>query len=179
MSVPYETIFCDTCGYEAISLVTAGKFIWSSGAEEFWFDRELALCEDCQGVVAMEKFPDRAGFDEAQKRHSSLWRGALRRYGKDEAGRLAEKEGFGVLEQVMKLQRPPVCLACGGSGVEPIRRPKGGSSDTSIRALGMSHPGCGGQLTIQGSGVNRIAPREFTRIYDTRGQLVVERPGWR
>ncbi|WP_233417301.1 hypothetical protein, partial [Halovulum marinum] len=112
----------------------------SSGAEEFWFDRELALCEDCQGVVAMEKFPDRAVFDEAQKRHSSLWRGALRRYGKDEAGRLAEKEGFGVLEQVTKLQRPPVCLACGGTAVEPIHRPRGGSNDTSIRPLGMSIP---------------------------------------
>ena len=179
MSVSYEIISCDTCDYQGTSLVAAGKFVWKSGQREHWIDRSLALCQSCQGVVAIEKFPDLAMFQDARKRRSSFWRRALGRFGEDAAGKLAKEECFTVLEQVMELGRRPVCLTCGQHDVEPILLPKGGSRDASIRQLGMVHPGCGGQLTVQGSGGVRIALTRMTRIYDTEGQFVGERPGWR
>jgi hypothetical protein len=129
----------------------------------------------------MENLPDPAVFQEARKRQASFWRSRLKRFGKDGAGVLASGEGFAVLEEVMELGRLPVCLTCGQHDVEPILLPRGGSRDASIRQLGMVHPGCGGQLSVQGSGGPdgmRVAPRQVTHIFDIHGQFIGERLGW-
>ena len=180
MSVPFEIIECERCDYIQTTLVTAGKFVWTVGTEEFWFDRELGVCVDCQAVVAMEKFPDPALLSAAQKRRNGFWNKLTKRYGNDEAGHLASYAGFSVVESVMSLGRKPVCLSCGGSHVQRLALPDDGeSNNTAVCLLHITHPGCGGELTIRGSGGERVAPMEVTRIYDIHGQQISERPGWR
>lgn len=179
MSAPYEIISCDTCSFQGTSLVAMGKFVWKSGEQEHRIHQSWALCQSCRSVVAMENLPDPAIFQDAIKRRSSFWRRQLGRFGKDEAGKLAKEQCFTVLEQVMALGRPPVCLTCGHPDVEPILRQIGGSRDTSVRLLGAVHHGCGGKLSIRGSGSTRIALTRITRIYDIEGQFIGERSGWR
>lgn len=179
MSVSYETIECERCGYAETSLVTAGKFVWSDGSEEYWFSRQLAVCKNCECVVAMEEFPEPAVLAEARKRLGSYWRKLTRNYGVDDVGMMARSKGLAVAEKVIALQRKPVCLSCGSANVAPLVTPDdGGSDDTRIRSLGIQHPGCGGMLTIYGSGGDRAAPLEVTRIYDLHGRQIGTRPGW-
>lgn len=192
MSVPYETITCDGCSYRQNTLITAGKFVWKSGGQEFWFDRELAVCHTCRAVVAMEKFPDEERLQKLERQHreleerkrliakrqSNFLHGLLGRFGEKIEEYQLREDGYSVLQEVRALQRDPVCLTCGNTSVTPIIRTAGGSNDTSVRSLGVVHPGCGGQLKIQGSGNNRIAPAEVTRIYDINGQKIGERQGW-
>ena len=180
MSVPYEIIECERCGYAASTLVTAGKFVWSDGGEEYWFNRELAICNDCECVVAMEKFPDPTVLAAARKRLGSFWRKFTKKFGDDDAGIMARSKGLSVAERVLALRRKPVCLSCGSPNVAPLPRlDGGGSANTQVRSLGIAHPGCGGTLTIHGSGGDRVAPMEVTLIYNIQGKKTGERPGWR
>jgi len=105
MSVPFEVIECDRCDYSQTTLVAAGKFVWTDGLEEFWFDRGLAVCEDCKAVVAMEQFPNAALLSIARKRRNNFWSKLTRKYGDDDAGVLAHKKGFSVAELVVSLGR--------------------------------------------------------------------------
>ena len=179
LSVPYEIIECGRCGYAASSLVTAGKFVWSDGEEEYWFRRKLAICSACECVVAMEEFPDPAILAEARKRRGSFWRKLVKKFGDDDVGMVARSKGLSVAEKVLSLHRKPVCLSCGSSNVAPLSRLNdGGSDNTQVRSLGVTHPGCGGMFTIYGSGGDREAPMEVTRVYDIHGKKIGERRGW-
>lgn len=179
MSVRYMIIECDRCHYAATSLVTAGKFIWTDAGQEFWFSRKLAVCDDCKGVVAIEDFPVLGLAAKTEPRQDSFWRKLARRFVRDKAGEFAEKAGLTVAAKVLALKRRPVCLTCGGTNVTPIPEDRlGNPDDVAMRPLGIAHPGCGGNLTVRGSGNNRIAPREVTQIYDIHGRKIGERPGW-
>lgn len=179
MSVPFEIIECERCGYSETSLLTAGKFVWSDGEEEYWFRRKLAICGDCESVVAMEQFPEPAVLAQARKRLRSFWRKLTKNYGDDDAGMMARSNGLSVAERVLGLNRSPVCLSCGSTNVAPLSRPDdGGAENIQSRPLGIAHPGCGGMLTIHGSGGLRVAPMEVTKIYDVHGKKLGERPGW-
>lgn len=179
MSLPYQTIACLDCDYQATSLVRFGKFIWRSGNDEYWFDRDLGLCMNCCGVVAIERFPDPSIFEKALKRRSIFWRRTLHRFGSDAPGVLASEEGFDALACVMGKKREPVCLSCCKTDVEPLFLPDNTTHDTSVRELNVSHPCCGGRLTAQGSGINRLAPVQITRVYDIAGQIIDQRLGWK
>jgi hypothetical protein len=179
MSVPFEIIECDRCEYVQTTLVTAGKFVWTNGHDEYWFDRDLALCDDCEAVVAIERFPAKHIFEMAKQRRASFWRRLTKKYGDGEVGKIAASESFTVLEAVMALRRAPVCLECGGTHIRPLVRPGGSdTANTTARSLHAVHPGCGGGLTIRGSGGERVAPLEITRVYDIYGRKVSQRPGW-
>jgi hypothetical protein len=184
VSVPFEIIACEACGYRATSLVTAGKFVWTEGGEEYAFGRDLAVCRACCQVVAMECLPDRAELAATPPApvpvtpaRTFLDRLLRRPTPQPEPDR--PRQSFRVAERVLALARKPVCLSCGSPDVIPIPRSRGGSRDETVRPLGLDHPGCGGALTIQGSGLTRIAPRAVARLFDIHGRQVGERPGWR
>ena len=115
MSIPFLTFTCDSCDYYSSSLVTFGEFLWNYDGQTFNFDRQLGLCQDCKEIVAMEKLPDADVMDRARKIHATYTGPRLFLFQeKDEARCLASQEGFNVLERVIELRRPPVCLKCGG-----------------------------------------------------------------
>jgi len=178
MSVPYHIITCDNCDYRQHSLVGTGWHLWRKGSAEFSFRRQLGICAQCCGLVAMERFPPEAVFVEARRCRRNRLRRLLRWFGGDEAGKLASEAGFEVLEAIMDMKRPPVCLTCGQARATPLDsvlliNP----ADRTVRRLGILHPGCGGMLMAQGSGANRIAMLEMVRVYDVSGRIISERYG--
>ena len=88
----------------------------------------------------------------------------------DEAKYLASQNSLEILESVIALGRPPVCLECGGNTVHPITIPDDAHGDKAID-LGISHFGCKGRLKIQGSGMTRIGFHSLRRHYDLNGKL--------
>lgn len=175
MSLPFLTFTCDSCDYQSSSFVTFGEFLWNYDGQTFNFDRQLGLCHDCKEIVAMEKLPDAEVMGRARKIHSTHMGSRLSWFEeKDEAKRLASQEGFEVLERVMELNRPPVCLTCGKSDVQPLVLPEAPDgvkrTDMALTPLGVTHPGCGGQLQIKGSGELRISLNAVTYYFSIDGK---------
>ena len=134
----------------------------------------MGLCENCNAIVAMERFPARDVLARAKELHAEYAGKSLGFSERDEAKKLASEKSFAVLERVMELNRPPVCLVCGGNNVKPVRVPWGVSVNTKIPVcLGISHPWCGGLLMIEGSKGMRMGLNPLTKTYDIYGQLIM------
>ena len=175
MSIPFLTFTCDSCDYYSSSLVTFGEFLWNYDGQTFNFDRQLGLCQDCKEIVAMEKLPDADVMDRARKIHATYTGPRLFLFQeKDEAKYLASQEGFNVLERVMELRRPPVCLKCGGSDVQPLVLPEvpdgAKRTDMTLTNLELKHPGCAGQLQVEGSGGLRLGLNPVTYYFGIDGK---------
>ena len=172
MSLSFFNITCDGCSFNGSSLATFGRYIWSHNGKLFPIDRQMGLCEDCDNIVAIEKFPESVVMERARKIRPILMLGKplLFHLEDDEAQYLASQKNFNVLERLIYLNRPPVCLQCAGSAVHAIKIPKGASGGTLMN-LGIKHPGCLGHLKVQGSGSLRISMRPITRLYDLSGKL--------
>lgn len=175
MSIPFLTFTCDSCDYRSSSFVTFGEFLWNYEGQTFNFDRQLGLCQDCEAVVAMEDLPDGDTMDRAKEIHSNYTGPRLFwLQEKDKAKCLASQEGFEVLERVMELNRPPVCLKCGGSDVQPLVLPEvpdaASRTDLALTPLGVKHPGCGGNLQVKGSGGLRISLNPVTYYFGIDGK---------
>ena len=172
MSFSFFNITCDGCLFNGSSLATFGRYIWSHNGKLFPIDRQMGLCEDCDNIVAIEKFPDLVVMERARKIRPILMLGKplLFHLEDDEAQYLASQKNFDLLERIIDLNRSPVCLKCAGSAVHAIKIPKGASGGT-LMDLGIKHPGCSGHLKVQGSGGLRISMRPITRLYDLSGKL--------
>ena len=175
MSIPFLTFTCDSCDYHSSSFVTFGEFLWNYDGQTFNFDRQLGLCKDCKEIVAMEKLPDADVMDRARKIHATYAGPPLFLFQeKDKAKYLASQEGFNVLERVMELRRPPVCLKCGGSDVQPLVLPEvphgAKRTDMAQTPLGVKHPGCGGQLQVKDSGGLRLGLNPVAYYFGIDGQ---------
>lgn len=175
MSVPFLTFTCDSCDYGSSSFVTFGEFLWNYDGQTFNIEPQLGLCRDCKAIVAMEKLPDADVMDRAREIHSTYTGPQLFRFQEeDEAKYLASQQSFIVLERVMKLQRPPVCLQCGGSGVQPLILPelpdRAQRADIALTPLEVKHPGCGGEFQVQGSGKTRISLAPVTYYFNIEGK---------
>ncbi|WP_129433876.1 hypothetical protein [Roseovarius sp. A46] len=123
----------------------------------------------------MEHFPEAEVMGRAREISATYTGDPLFRYlEKDEAKYLASQDGFDVLEKVLALGRPPVCLDCGSTDIEPLKVPEGVGFKTDVPVdLGIGHPGCDGRLMVEGSGGMRIALRPKTKVYDIYGQLLM------
>jgi hypothetical protein len=191
MSVPFGVVECELCGYVATTSVTNGKFLWTDGEDEFWFSRRLAVCHSCESVVAMEEFPTEP---EIQEKEQNAQEAARRR--ERSTGFFARlfrsrstidpnsfprmPEGFDVARKVLAMGRKPVCLSCGSTTVVPLVLPDDYvTSNESLRMLNVRHPGCGGMLTIYGSGGTREMGMPIARIYNLEGRFIGERHEWR
>lgn len=75
----------------------------------------MGLCDDCNEIVAMERFPAPNVLDRAKELHAEYTGKPRDLYERDEAKNIARQKGLAVLERVMELNRQPVCLVCGGS----------------------------------------------------------------
>ena len=176
MSIPFLTFTCDACDYHSSSFVNFGEFLWNFNGQTFRFDRQIGLCQDCEEIVAMEYLPTMEEFERARELNPEL-AGKFINFFKEEYVRiLASREGFNVLQRVMELQRPPVCLKCGGSDVEPLVLPEvsGGAKLTDIQLtdLGVKHPGCKGHLMVEGSGSLRMGVNPVTHYFDIYGRAL-------
>jgi len=176
MSIPFLTFTCDACDYHSSSFVNFGEFLWNFNGQTFRFDRQIGLCQDCEEIVAMEYLPTMEEFERARELNPEL-AGKFINFFKEEYVRiLASREGFNVLQRVMELQRPPVCLKCGGSDVEPLVLPEvsGGAKLTDIQLtdLGVKHPGCRGHLMVEGSGSLRMGVYPVTHYFDIYGRAL-------
>ncbi len=174
MSIPFLTFTCDACEYSESSFVTFGQFLWNHDGLLFRFDRQLGLCQTCREIVAMEALPDPDVFERAREMHPGLSGQFVNPLTQEHAKCLASQEGFAVLERVMELNRPPVCLSCGGDDVQPLELPKvpEGEKLTDIGRtnLGVKHPGCGGNLMVAGSEGLRLGLNPVTYYYDICGK---------
>ena len=172
MSITFYKFSCDKCSFKGDSLVTFGRFLWSHDGDVFQFDRRMGLCEDCDEIVAMEQFPDANTIKRAREIRASHKGAPLGwRPGRDNAEYLGTQPGFELLEGVLDLNRPPVCLKCGSSAVFPIKLPNNISDQTPC-AIGVKHPGCQGDIKVQGSGGMRMGMKPITYIYDINGKLI-------
>lgn len=191
MSVPFGVIECSQCTYVVTTSVTNGMFLWTDGEDEFWFSRCLAVCHACERVVAMEEFPTEQEIQEkeqqaqeaARKREKSkgFFARLFRSRDPINPNRVPQRmpEGFNVAREVLAMGRKPVCLSCGSAAVVPLILPDDFvTKEENLRPLNVRHPGCGGMLTIYGSGGTREMGMPIARIYDLEGQFLGERHEW-
>lgn len=172
MSVPFLSITCTDCDFRGSSFATTGRFLWNHEGRTFQFERRLALCLDCNKVVAIEDFPDAEKMERARSiRTTYTGQPLLRLLEPDYAKYLASQLGFEVLEEVLALDRQPVCLECGQSAVRSIDRPEGVNSEAPV-SLNLGHPWCAGTLQVQSSGGLRMSVRAKTLVYSIHGQLI-------
>lgn len=153
--------------------MTFGQFLWNYNGQTFKFDRQLGLCQDCKEIVAMEDLPEPHEFEEAKKLHPELCGQFVNPFTASYARQLASREGFEVLERVMELRRPPVCLKCGRSDVQPLLLPKVAKlTDIELTGLKVRHPACSGRLMVEGSGSLRMALQPVTYFYTIYGRAL-------
>ena len=172
MAIPFLSIPCTECDFRGSSFATTGRFLWSHKEQTFQFERRLGLCLDCDKIVAIEDLPDAETMERARSiRTTHTGQPLLRLLEPDYAKYLASQVGFEVLEEVLALNRQPVCLECGKSAVRPIDRPEGVNSEVPV-SLNLGHPWCPGKLQAQSSSGLRMGVRHETRIYSVRGKLI-------
>ena len=172
MSIPFLSITCTDCDFRGSSFATTGLFRWSHKGQTFDFERRLGLCLDCNKIVATEDFPDAETMERARSiRTTYTGQPLLRLLEPDYAKYLASQVGFELLEEVLALDRQPVCLECGKSAVRTIDRPEGVNSEVPV-SLNLGHPWCPGKLQAQSSSGLRMGVRHETRIYSVRGKLI-------
>lgn len=121
--------------------------------------------------MTVEGIPSQEMFERARDLHPSLKGKISVILERDEAKWLAYQNDFDLLERVMKMNRPPVCLKCGADAVTPLTLPPEANSDT-LKELGMIHPGCGGKLMVKGSGRMRISLWPITYFFDINGKFL-------
>lgn len=122
--------------------------------------------------MAIEDLPDPKTMERARSiRAGYTGRPLLRLLEPDYATYLASQVGFEVLEEVLALDRRPLCLECGKSAVRPIDRPDGVNSEAPV-SLNLGHPWCAGMLRVQDSGGLRMSVRAKTHVYSIHGQLI-------
>jgi hypothetical protein len=176
LSIPFLIFTCDKCNYRENSLIFFGSCLWINKGQMFAFDRELGLCQSCEGIVVMEKFPNQIDFNRARSLHPSLVGKWVNPINGDKAELMACQKGFPVLEAVLAKKRSPVCLKCGQSNVQPLRLSQGSDIKQSER-IGFKHPACGGELMVKGSGGLRVSLRETTFYFDVYGRLITTLDG--
>ena len=170
--MPFLSITCTVCDFRGSSFATTGRFLWSHEGRTFQFERRLGLCLDCNKIVAIEDLPDAETMRRARSiRATYTGQPLLRLLEPDYAKYLASQVGFEVLEEVLALDRQPVCLECGKSAVRRIARPEGVNSQAPV-SLDLGHPWCAGTLQVQGSGGLRISVHAKTHVYSIHGQLM-------
>ena len=172
MSIPFLSITCTDCCFRGSSFAATGRFVWSHKGQTFGIERRLGLCLDCNKIVATEDFPDAETMERARSiRTTYTGQPLLRILEPEYAKYLASQLGFEVLEEVLALDRKPVCLECGKSAVRPIVRPDGVNSEAPI-SLNLGHPWCAGTLQVRGSGGLRMSVRAKTHVYSIHGKLI-------
>ena len=172
MSIPFLSITCTACDFRGSSFATTGRFLWSHEGRNFQFERRLGFCLDCNKIVAIEDLPDPITMERARSiRRTYIGQPLLRLLEPDYAKYLASQVGFEVLEEVLALDRRPVCLECGKSAVRPIDVPEGVNSEVPV-SLNLGHPWCAGMLQVQDSGRLRMSVRAKTHVYSIHGQLI-------
>ena len=172
MSIAFLSITCTDCDFRGSSFATTGRFLWSHKEQTFQFERRLGLCLDCNKIVAIEDLPDAEMMERARSiRTTHTGQPLLRLLEPDYAKYLASQVGFEVLEEVLALNRQPVCLECGKSAVRPIDVPEGVNSEVPV-SLNLGHPWCAGMLQVQDSGALRMGVRAQTHVYSIHGQLI-------
>ena len=172
MSIAFLSITCTDCDFRGSSFATTGRFLWSHKEQTFQFERRLGLCLDCNKIIAIEDLPDAETMERARSiRTTHTGQPLLRLLEPDYAKYLASQVGFEVLEEVLALNRQPVCLECGKSAVRPIDRPEGVNSEVPV-SLNLGHSWCSGKLQAQSSGGLRMGVRHETRIYSVHGKLI-------
>lgn len=172
MSIPFLVITCTACDFRGSSLATTGRFLWNHKGQIFQFERRLGLCLDCNKIVAIDDLPDAETMERARTiRKTYSGQPLIRSLEQDYAKYLASQVGFEVLEEVLALDRRPVCLECGKIAVRPINRPDGVNNEAPV-SLNIGHPWCAGTLQVQGSGGLRINIRAKTNAYSIYGQII-------
>ena len=172
MSIAFLSITCTGCDFGGSSFATTGRFLWNHEGRTFQFERRLALCLDCNKIVAIEDLPDPKTMERARSiRRTYTGQPLFRLLEPDYAKYLASQLSFEVLEEVLALDRQPVCLECGKSAVRTIDRPEGVNSEVPV-LLNLGHPWCAGMLQVQDSGGLRMSVRAKTHVYSIHGQLI-------
>lgn len=176
MSISFLKFSCNECDFSGSSLVAFGKFQYKLSNSYFDIDRSLGLCLDCNAIVPIESFPNSDTFKQAKEiRKTYTGRPLLKLLEKDEAKYLASQKSFEILEQVIGLNRKPVCLECGQEAIRELEIPES-VNDKAALDTGQSHPWCSGKLQVKHSGSLRIAPQEITKLYNIYGQLITSYP---
>jgi len=176
MSVPFLTFNCNACGYQKSSFVATGRFLWTHNGSLFNFFPTLGVCKSCYEIVAIEGIPDKSTFIRAKQLHRQGSKSAAWLFDKDPAKKLAYQNSFAILELVMKQGRKPVCLSCGSPNCQKIDIPKiyqdSKISDISPSPIGIQHPGCHGELYVEGSGTTRMHVMPKTHYFGIKGNYI-------
>lgn len=171
MSIPFLIFSCSRCLYQQNSLNFFGRCLWVHNGQMFQFERELGLCQNCEGIVVMEKFPHLNEVERARNLHPKLSGKWINPINGDNVELMACQKGFAVLEAVMAKQRCPVCLKCAQTQVQPLSLSQNSNLKGPLQT-GFTHPACGGDIMVKGSGGLRVSVREKTFYFDINGRLI-------
>lgn len=136
----------------------------------------IGACFDCQEIIAIEGIPETNVLYRARALRSALKGKIGSIFEFDEAKLFARQENFDILEMIAQQSRKPVCLKCGGENHSKIGLPqveKGKNlTDVELTATSVKHPGCRGELHVNGSRSTRLAVAAKTQYFDIYGQYL-------
>ena len=189
MSVPTTIIECSSCDYQTITLQTVGSFAWCDDfGNRAAMTRQLGVCTDCSGIVAMEVIPEPR---ELQAMLSKLppdkeappkkrWFSRILGEPKDDrpdwlkvVHGMRDKRPAQVLATLAKQNRLPICLVCGSTRVGPFHLPALEELPETLETVtDIEHPGCGGRFIAYFPQGKRYAPFEYATLVHVSGKIV-------
>jgi hypothetical protein len=189
MSVPTAILECSFCDYQTTTLQTVGSFAWCDDyGNQAEMTRQLGVCADCSGIVAMEVIPGPAELQAMLSMPSTEEltpnsRGLFSRLlGEPKDDRpewlkvvhgMRDKRPDQVLKALSTQNRLPICLACGSTRVKPFPLPKREElTETMEFVTDTEHPGCGGNFVAYFPTDRRYAPFEYATLVHVSGEIV-------
>lgn len=188
MSMPMYTIKCSGCDYATSNRITWGHFEYESGEKRLSVKRDIAWCNQCHELAAVESFTV-GSFDEEwiwveldslqQEVMPSFWRYIRARFNGQ------YRKTSGCLEQVrsridellLAIRRKGTerCLTCGSQDLKVFHVADAGMSD-SLSPPEFIHPGCGGQICTSDSSMRISMAFRHIRVYSLNGEFLREEP---
>ena len=191
MSVPTAIIECTSCDYQTIALQTVGSFAWCDDfGNRAAMKRQLGVCTDCAGIVAMETIPEPRELQtilsnlstetEEDETPKKGWFSRLLGEPKDDrpdwlkvVHGMRDKNPAEVLKALAKQSRPPICLVCGSTRVKPFHLPAREELPETLEFVtDVEHPGCGGKFIAYFPKGRRYAPFEYATLVHVAGEIV-------
>ncbi len=188
MSMPYSIIKCESCSEHWPTHVIWGLFSYCLSDGRFVsIARNLAWCSSCNNFAPVEYLPDEKELEEKLvaasdqlkiKQQPKEYRayGLIKRLAWPKASELKFyeqdlDEAQASIDWRAARKSGPKCLRCGSSDID-----KKGLWDKKKREFysDIEHPGCGGELSIEDSGM-RLSLRHKHRFYDSEGNFLKER----
>jgi hypothetical protein len=174
VSVPTNTLECESCGYTGGTGVVFGAFRYVVADREYAINRTLGWCSACDGFVPIEQFSDEIvaltrlenSIAEVSRYFSRTVMLCLTKSARFRRDSLFDDLSDTAFRLRLGKDRRGTekCLRCGSQKVVPVNCslfPEDYYEENDTKtAIGFTHPGCGGQILAS------TCPYRFNRVFE-------------